>query len=346
MSMTMRDTIHQSISRSNRNTAIISIIAIVIAVAAFALVTSKFIFGYFGSSVTITDELLTTTTTDSLPLFNTTVSGDAMYDSGWVEETTTTRNGVSTGKSTTGYFGFLLVGEHLLLIKTPLVVNEELNDYKGVLTPLDKVGQQVYDDYVTDPEYKEVKDLILPMMVDTDYDKMPWFLGAGVEALLALGGLFGLATAVSRSNPNNHPILKRMARFGDTESVMSEIDNEMMSGEVTQVDKLQFTRNWIIYKSGNDMQFARLADVMWVYKFIMSRNGAKTYSAYIWERSGQMLNVTSKDKNVDAMIVAVLQRAPWAIAGHNKDVEKAWKGDRAGFIRTVDDRRAQMSRPQ
>jgi hypothetical protein len=360
MSLSMRDTVHQSISRSNRNTAILSIIAILIGLAGFIGVggqsytfpdsditftpTSKFILGKFGTPQVVTDETLAEASKKTLPMFNVTLEGDEMMDSGMYEETTTTRNGVSTGTSTTAYYGILTVGDYFLLVKTPGVVNESLTNYTGVLTANDEVGVQVYGDYIK--EYPDLEGILLPWVLDTAYDAMPWYLGAGAEAILVLGGLFGLATVASRSNHENHPIMKRMSRFGEAESVMSQIDGEMMSGEVNNVDKLQFTRNWVVYKSGNDMHFARIGDIMWAYKHVTQNRYGKTYAAYVWDRSGNMLNVVSKEKNVDAMIMAVLQRAPWAIAGYNKDIEKSWKNDRAGFIRTVDDRRKQMTTPQ
>lgn len=352
MTMSVRDTIYQSVSRSNRNTAILSLLAIIIAVAAFVLGSSKFALSYFGAPKTIDEDFLTTVDpaqkefpdsldAAALPLYKVQISGDEMFDSGMYETTTSTRNGVETGSSTSAYFGILTVGDHYLLVKTPGIIQEKVTDYQGVLLPYttDEVGRDVYNDIIK--EVPDAKDVLVPLMLDTGYDTMPWFLGLGVEGLFLLGGLFGLGTVMSRSNPNNHPILKRLSRFGDIESVMAEIDNEIMQAQPENVDKLQFTRSWVIFKNGNDMQFARISDVMWVYKHITQTRYGKNYATYVWDRSGQLLNVPGKEKNVDAMIVAVLQRAPWAIAGYNKDVESSWNKDRAGFIRTVDDRRTQ-----
>jgi hypothetical protein len=281
-----------------------------------------------------------------LPVYNVTIEGEEMFDSGMYEETTTTRNGVSSGTSITAYFGILSVDPNFLLTKHPGVINESVTQYTGALVPpsADEVGKEVYADLLE--ESPEIEAFVFPLLFDTGYDAMPWFIGAGIEAVLVLGGLFGLATVASRRNPENHPILKRMSRFGEAESVMSQIDGEMASGQIAQVDKLQFTRNWIIYKAGNDMHFARIGDVMWAYKHVTQTRYGKNYAAYIWDRSGNMLNVGSGEKNVDAMVMAVLQRSPWAIAGYNKDVEKSWKNDREGFIRTVDDRRKQMTTQQ
>jgi hypothetical protein len=362
MSLSMRDTVHQSIGRSNRNTAILSIIAILIGVAGFVgaagksisipdsditfTPTSRYILRHFGQPQVMNQEQLEAVTAADLPLYNVVIEGDEMFDSGMYEETTTTRRGVSTGTSITAYFGILTVGDRFLLTKHPGVIQESITKYTGaVVAPAaDEVGKQVYADLLV--EVPEIEEDVLPLLFDTGYEATPWFIGAAVEAVLVLGGLFGLATVASRRNPDNHPIIKRMARFGDVGTVMSQIDGEMASGQVTQVDKIQFTRNWIIYKSGNDMHFARISDVMWAYKHVTQNRYGKTYAAYVWDRSGEMLNVVSSEKNVDAMIMAVLQRAPWAIAGYNKDVEKSWKNDRAGFIRTVDDRRKQMTTPQ
>jgi hypothetical protein len=345
MSLSMRDTVHKSIGASNRNTALLSIVAIAIAVAAFGLSTSKYILAHFGETRVMTADEVKALTAEQLPIYNVQVTGSLSQDSGYEEYET--ENGSRT--KTTAYFAYLGLGEDendfkVMIVRNPTVIDEDITTYKGALEMPTSISKEVYDDILVDDP--ESKDLLMPWILDTVDQSMPWFMGAGAEAVLLLGGLFGLATVAGRRNPENHPIIKRMARFGDAESVMSQIDNEMSMGEPAQVDKLQFTRSWTIYKAGNDMHFMRTPDVVWAYKHITQTRYGKNYAAYIWDRTGQMLNIGSSEKNVDAMIVAVLQRAPWAIAGYNRDVEKSWKNDRDGFIRTVDDRRKQMTTQQ
>jgi hypothetical protein len=341
----MRDTVQQSIGRSNRNTALLSIIAIAIAVGAFALSTSKYILAHFGETRIMTADEVKALTAEQLPIYNVQVTGSGAIDSGYEEYET--ENGVRT--RTTAYFAMIVLGESGdnakgLLVRSPTVIDENITTYKGSIEVPTSISKEVYDDILK--EEPDLGELIMPWVLDTVDQSMPWFVGAGAEAVLLLGGLFGLATVAGRRNPDNHPIMKRMARFGDVETVMDQIDNEMAMGEPAKVDKLQFTRSWTIYKTGNDLHFMRTSDIVWAYKHITQTRYGKNYAAYIWDRTGHMLNVGSSEKNVDQMIVAVLQRAPWAIAGYNKDVEKSWKNDRSGFVRTVEDRRKQMTTPQ
>ena len=358
--MSMRDTVHQSISRSNRNTAILSILALLIGVGGFIgaggksltipdsditfTPTSRFILRQFGETQIMSEEELLALTPDQLPVHNVQVTADIVYNLDGDSYEYTEENGRQV--SIDAYYGILEFRDADLLLRTHTIADEKQDTYKGsVVVPTTKVGKEMYEDFAS--FYEEDDRLtLLPFVFDAAYDTTPWYMGAGAEAVLLLGGLFGLATVAARSNPDNHPIIKRMARFGEADGVMSQIDGEMMSGQVAQVDKLQLTRNWVVYKSGNDMNFARISDIMWAYKHVTQTRYGKNYAAYIWDRSGQMLNIAGNEKNVDAMIIAVLQRAPWAIAGYNKDIEKSWQNDRAGFVRTVDDRLKQMTTPQ
>jgi hypothetical protein len=45
---------------------------------------------------------------------------------------------------------------------------------------------------------------------------------------------------------------------------------------------------------------------------------------------------------VNQMLNAVAQRAPWALAGHNAEIEKAWKSNRASVLAAVEQRRQQI----
>ncbi len=361
MTLSIRDSIQRSISRSNRNITLLSILAILIGAGAFIgaggktynlpdsdlsfIPTSAYIFRHFGEVQVLTQAQVIALTADQVPLYNVEVEGTALQDSGYTEYST--KNNVKT--TTDAYFGYLVLGANesdfkVLVTRHPSVIDEKIVKYKGSIVKPVSISKEVMEDILKDDPTS--KDVMLPFVLDTAEDAIPWYMGLAAEAVLVLGGLAGLATVMGRRNPEKHPIMKRLGRFGDTESTMSQIDSEMMSGDVTTVDKLQFTRSWIIFKSGNDMYFARIADVVWAYQHVTQTRYGKNYAAYIWDRSGAMLNVPAKEKKVNEMLTAVLQRAPWAIAGYNKDVEKSWKNDRTGFIRTVDDRLKQMNTRQ
>ncbi len=44
-----------------------------------------------------------------------------------------------------------------------------------------------------------------------------------------------------------------------------------------------------------------------------------------------------------ALLQQINQNAPWVVLGYSADIEKSWKTNRAAFIKSVDDRRAQMT---
>jgi hypothetical protein len=344
--MSIRAIIQQSIRRSNLKTVIISMIAIATGVGFFAFSTTHFLSGYFGPTVVLTEETLMSVSPDSLPLFKTSISSDDTHDLNVSEETTTTINGISIGTSTTAHFGVLLIGDHLLLVKTSGLIRENVTEYSGVLVAVqaDQVGRDLYSDLAK--EAPEFADAVLPLILDVSYPPWPWFAGLAVEIGLIFFGFYNMRTVFASHNFSEHPIVKKLERFGDSETIMNEIDDEMLQGQPVQVHQLHFTRNWLINKRAFNVQATYHRDVMWVCKYVRSTNGIKSYSAIIRDRSGELIEVAARQKKIDAMIAAVLQRAPWAIVGYNPAVESAWRNNREGFIRTVDERRAQVTRPQ
>lgn len=56
--------------------------------------------------------------------------------------------------------------------------------------------------------------------------------------------------------------------------------------------------------------------------------------------------VQAKEDLINQMLSAVVQRAPWALAGHSAEIEQAWKSNRQSVIAAVEQRRQQGSAPR
>ncbi|RMG83461.1 MAG: hypothetical protein D6712_12965, partial [Chloroflexi bacterium] len=106
-----------------------------------------------------------------------------------------------------------------------------------------------------------------------------------------------------------------------------------------KVGNIYLGQNWMYYQFGANFQVIKLSDLAWLYKKVIKQRGVSTYHAFFYDKHGKNVSVSARQKNVDAMLEAVAQRAPWAIAGYTAEIEKAWKKDRAGFLAAVEERR-------
>ena len=158
----------------------------------------------------------------------------------------------------------------------------------------------------------------------------------------------GLATVLRRSaDPNSHPILKRLARFGPVDFLASRIEAELAAPHPT-AGKLHLTSNWLVYATGANVLVTRYEDVAWVYKHVMSQRTygitvSRTYSAMVRDRSGAQLQFAAgrKEQAANEMLQAILEHVPWAITGYTDELMRAWNKDRTGFLAAVDQRKNQ-----
>jgi hypothetical protein len=344
--MSIRAIIHDTNSRLKRARIARLGLIIAITIGCFVFLTAPFLVRYFAPPVVLTEEMLNTLRFDSLPPFKVLIQGDSTDSTGKAEQITRKITGITIGQFVIARYGVLFVGKRFLLVKTFDKIDESVTDYSGFLVPSnsDQVGRQVQGEILQ--KTPTLSDAALPFILDTSVPPWPWIAGLIAEVSLIMLALSRLPKVLGK-NFNNHPITKSLRRFGDSEAILNEIDDELLHGESDQVGYLSFTDSWLIYKMGSTMEFERLNDVMWIYKSITSYNGRMAYSVYIWDRSGEMIGVVGRtEQHVDAMMDAAARRAPWAYVGHNPKVENAWKSDRARFAGLIDERRARMSSPQ
>jgi hypothetical protein len=127
---------------------------------------------------------------------------------------------------------------------------------------------------------------------------------------------------------------------------ISSLDAELMADH-TKVGDLHLTPTWLAHLKSSDLKATRFDDIAWIYKMVTTHrtNGVRTgttYTAQIWDRHGAQMIVQAKEDVVNEMLNATVQRAPWALAGHNPEIEKAWKSNRASVLAAVDQRRQQV----
>jgi hypothetical protein len=335
------DFVTNIIRRSNRNLLLWSLLGI-IAVVVGVILGLNYLQNFIQGPYTVDkQEILNIKDLGSQQKTFITLKGDEMVDTGYYHYT---QKEGSSVENVDAYYGALLLDDRYLLVKTSDKVNEKVSTYTGGLVAMSSKEQsEIIGDI--EKENPDLKGIFLPYMLDTGNFRTPGYIGLAIGAVVLLLSLFGLSRFAGRSNPLNHPIMKRLAKFGDPEQVASQIDMEM-GGDHPKAGNTHFTRSWLVQATGASLNATRFNDIMWVYKKITTHrtNGIKTgttYSVLIWDRYGQCITINAKENVINQIIDATLNRAPGAIGGFNKEIETMWKKNRDQFIATVDGRTRQ-----
>ncbi len=330
--------VEKAMKRSDRVLLLASLFGIIVVVLAF-VVSRNYYANYFnGPFEANSQDILAIDTLEGLDKYYLTVTGDDAADTGY-QLFEVSDSGSRTPKAN---YHALLVGDKFLLVKAPVDVEEPQLTYTGSLVSIPNDTQR---DVIADIErdFPRLKDQFLPYMLTTDDFKISGTIGLIVGGVVVLLCLYGLITWMRRRrDPKSHPIMRSLARYGDPEMVAEELQREYDRG-MEKVGKLYLGQNWMYYQFGANFQVMKLSDLAWLYKKVVKQRGISTYLAFFYDKHGKHVSVSARQKNVDAMLEAVAQRAPWAIPGYTPEIDKTWRKDRAVFLAAVEERRMQAS---
>lgn len=333
--------IYDMIRRSNRNLMLISVVGLIASLVAFSALSLPYFMRQFSGPHPISAEELAAIPAGSDNQYWVQVDSTELIDSGYYEYTT--ENGVV--KSTDAYFAVTFVGDDKILLvrqKNAVVETTEPVQLVGTLTSPTSISREVYDEILI--EAPEAAGLLLPMMLDTVDNTFSWYMGAAALAVVFFAALVGLFIWMSRSRDlGNHPILRDLRPLGDPDQIVDQIYAERTMSEQQINKNVALTRNWLVYQAGNDLKATRVNDVVWVYKQVVQNKYGKNYFAHIHDRHGRLLAIPANEQQVNDILNAVGNRAPWVVGGHNNDIKKTWDKNRQQFIADVDARRKQMS---
>jgi hypothetical protein len=277
-----------------------------------------------------------------------TIQGDRCADTGTRYYYTDKRG----NQSETAKYLVLLVGDKIMIVKAGMSAPVNDTNRRGVL---DKVPSDVQQRIIAPGEmdFNRNRDkwggrvpTYMPVMLDTTITKTKGFIALAVLIPLGLLNVANIFKAMSRfGNPQNHPIARRLLKYGDPEEVAQKIEDEYHSDDVQVVGPVTFTRSWMIRPTTFGVDAMFLGDSAWSYKTVTQHytNGVptgKTYTANLCDIHGTQFSVQLKSEALtDEFVVAVAHRVPWVLAGFVPDIEKLWKKDKPKLYEIVEDRR-------
>lgn len=330
--------------RSSNIRRIITSVIIALIVLGVGLFNIRYIANFFAGPRDIDhSELLQIDNADKVSRNWVNVKADQTIDTGY-QMVETSRTGRETVES--NYLA-LVIDDRILLVESPSA--DEVTEVSGALIP---ISDEIRSKVITELEQEaDLQDVFLPYMLDAGNFRMPGYIGMGIGGIILLFCAWGVFMGVMQTDVSRHPIMRRLSRFGDPTMTVSEIENELLAPR-WQHDKLRITTSWLVYTVAADFSAMRLNELVWMYKQVTQRrvNGipaGKTFTAIFCDSHGQQIVVQGKnEQDVEEILTQVHGFAPWALAGYNNDIEKAWKKDRAALIEAVAQRRAQPQQPQ
>lgn len=339
--------ISQYIGRCNRH-LITTNVCILVALAGLLLLNGKYYCNFFMGPAAIDEHDLSRTTSSTGVFRNyVKVSGGETFDTGMEQVKTETRNGVKVSEEVEARYMVIEVSDKLLLVKTPVNDSKALT---GELVDMPHFEQNQILPKMLAQEPK-LRGMLLPVMLDaTDYH-------TGGTIGLALGiplfalGIWNMKKASDRkANPQLHPLMRGLERFGDPRAIAAHIDHEVKSClPGANLSSVAVTPSWLLSPTFFNVKVMAVKEIVWVYKKVTKHYynfipTGKTYATMIADRHGKTLEINSNrsESGTDNVMEQIHQRAPWVIFGFDQGLASAWQSTPSEFVRAVDARRAEF----
>ena len=187
----------------------------------------------------------------------------------------------------------------------------------------------------------------LPYYVDAyNYKTFGW-ISTVICTLLVLAAAFGGLKYIQRNaNPAEHPFAKSLARFGALESIVPQLDAEMLAAHTSLAyrgNTAEVTASWYIAIIPFGAKASPLPSLVWAYRKIVKRRiyiiipAGTEQSLITLDRFGQTAAVRLKPTQLDELIALLKNVAPQTIYGYDKRLKKLWNAgknnpDRISFI--------------
>src|SRR5882724_10913161 len=223
-------------------------------------------------------------------------------------------------------------------------------EFTGILTavPAELLNGVVRAEEAKDPA---LKGAFLPFMLDaTGFRKGDNLWVAIAGAGFGLLGVFLTGLSFRRQfQPESHPLLTQLAKYGGLQDVRMRIDSEIRSeGGGEKFGAMQITTNWLIHAAAYKTNVMATQDVVWTYPKVTKHyhNGiptGKSYSAIIYDSKGQSLEISGKKDSVPKLLESLQRRMPWVLVGFSKELEALWLKEKPQFFQLIEERRAKLS---
>jgi hypothetical protein len=269
------------------------------------------------------------------------VIGSKTIDTGIQQITTTTRNGVKESERVSaGYFA-VLVGDRFLVVKSP---SSPSGTIEGELKSM---PDQLRSELSVSLGADRARQYIRPLLLDTEGFRYPgyWAIAAGLVLLFCLFRYMRPAW-ILRQDISRSPIIQRVKEWGDPISLAIQIEGEYRQGVQYRSQGRRITENYVIHDSFFTFNVLRFQDLVWAYKQVTQHSWnfiptGKSYNAVMVFYGGSA-TVSGSSTRVDELLQRTALKAPWAIFGFSKELERLFKDKTEDFCTAVEIRRREL----
>jgi hypothetical protein len=194
---------------------------------------------------------------------------------------------------------------------------------------------------------------LMPVYLDTvDYKENGYlFLVFGTPILLLALWLLWKYLQYS-GDYTRHPFAKRLAKYGQLEMLVQEIDGETSGAHATYQRRgtsVVITQHWLLTKTLWGGAPMRLDHLVWAYRHIVKRKiyflitVSKWHSLLALDDLGQKIQVQLTEQKVGEALKDLAAQAPQAIYGFDKRLQTLWKTSGKDKSRFLPEARAIVS---
>jgi len=309
----------------------------------FALAQSRYISNFVSGPFEVGQpELDAIADASTTPRYFVSVTGSKAIDTGIQQITTRKHAGVETGRSVSAAYYALVVGDRFLIVKRaagmPTIVQGEL---AAMPAELDR-------HLFNTPQMQAIRGRFYPYYLDDSSFRVPGYIGIVVALILAVLLIkFGLPAWRYARDASSHPVVKRVAAWGDPVGMAVEARREADSPPRYKGGGWRVTDKYLIRRAPFTFDLLRLSDLLWAYKKVTKHSvnfipTGKTYAGMLVCYGGAA-EVTGREANVDALLTYVAERVPWAILGYSDDLNKLFKQKTQDFCAAVEQRKRELA---
>jgi hypothetical protein len=331
----------QSIAATTKNLRRIGI-GLLLATSALGFLIAKQLANVIHGPVRLNEQQLVAVT-DPKYLWHdyVTIQGANTVTTGVTQIEKTTRNGAVESERTTAEFMAMIVGKHILIVRSK--PGAKADSYTGKIVPLPSdLKKRIFSNSL------DLQPAALPVMLETtrEYDE-DLIAGLVIAAACLTLGLWTLSRSkLRRDDPERHPLCKSLSKYGPLYSLVPEIDAEFGAG-ASDLGGVTFTKNWLVKCTVFESRVMRRDEIVWVYNkrtkhsvyFIPT---GTTFAAILRDSRGQLLEVRGSEEQISNLLAFIAQPMPWIIVGYDRKTDKLYKRQRQAVIETVAGRKAAM----
>lgn len=136
---------------------------------------------------------------------------------------------------------------------------------------------------------------------------------------------------------SRHPFAKRIAKYGQLEMLVQEIDAEMAGAHSTysvRTNTVEVSQNWFLTHSLFAGEAIRLNHLTWAYQYLLKRKLyyfitiKTTYFVHAYDDLGNKTQIQLSKERVAEILQELAVRVPHALFGYNKSLQKLWKASK------------------